>query len=203
MLTEGGKSMDETRSIDMERAESPQDSQKCFQEYVRALLGMGAMISEEYEEIIVDCAEQDISERDLWKMMALYREKGVIKEQGGYPIKFTDWYGQKLRKRVLGLIGKLPLESLGEFRELVAFTASFMTRAEFVCDLLVYLFAEREKGWEREETDKSEYVKFFTEKLMWELNVINQVVEDTSLEGVNRGYVDWLTDRILDGEVMA
>ena len=195
--------MADRQSIDTEKTDSRHGAEKDCEEFVCDLLSDEVAVTEEYEEILADCDKQGMSERDLWQSMALYLQKGVVKEQGSYPPGISDWYGEKLRKRIITLIGKLPSESLEEFRGLVAFTASFLTRVEFVCDLIVYLFAEREKGWEREETDKSEYIQFFTEKLMWELEVITRVAEGTPLESVNGEYVDWLMDRILDGEVMA
>jgi hypothetical protein len=41
------------------------------------------------------------------------------------------------------------------------------------------------------------------QKLMWELDVVLQVMaERPALSQLNEGYVDWLADRILDGEVL-
>ena len=194
--------MADRQSIDTEKTDSRHGAEKDCEEFVCDLLSDEVAVTEEYEEILADCDKQGMSERDLWQSMALYLQKGVVKEQGSYPPGISDWYGEKLRKRIITLIGKLPSESLEEFRGLVAFTASFLTRVEFVCDLIVYLFAEREKGLEREEADRRIYMEFFVQKLMWELEMIRQIGDEKSLRELNGEYVGWLADRILDGEVL-
>ncbi|MBE3039290.1 MAG: hypothetical protein IMZ62_10825 [Chloroflexi bacterium] len=80
--------------------------------------------------------------------------------------------------------------------------ANFLKRVEFVCDLVVYLFAEREKGMEREQADRRVYTEFFVQKLMWELEMIRELGDANALEKLNGEYVGWLSDRILDGEVL-
>jgi len=96
----------------------------------------------------------------------------------------------------------LPAESLQEFSGLVAFTETFLSRVQFVCDLVVYLFAEREKGLEPEGTEGRRYVAFFVQKLMWELDVVSRIAEEQPLSALEGEYFDWLADRILDGEVL-
>lgn len=169
---------------------------------VEELLDGTTSIEEEYERILCDCSKCEMSERQLWQTLALYRKAGVVSEKGTYALELGDGYTQKVRQRILSLIGKIPHESLDEFRGLVAFTSSFLTRVEFICDLVVYLFAEREKGQEREEADRRIYTEFFVQKLMWELERIRQFGEETFLRELDGEYVGWLADRILDGEVL-
>jgi len=179
-----------------------EEEQDCT-EFVRDLLSDAPIREDEYADILQDCDRFGVSERDLWQRMALYLQKGVVTEKVFFDAReLSECYGQKLRRRILALIGKLPQESLEEFRGLMTFTASFLQRVEFLCDLVVYLFAEREKGTEREDSDKGIYIQFFAEKLMWELDVIGQVAEGTALQEVNGKYWQWLEDRIIDGEVL-
>ena len=180
-----------------------QEEQGCT-EFVRDLLNDAAVSEKEYYSILQDCDRFGVSERDLWQRMALYLKKGVTREKGSDPLELGDGPGQKVRKRILTLIGRLPYESLDEFRGLIAFTNSFLKRAEFVCDLVVYLFAEREKGlMTNEEIDTRVYTDFFAGKFFWELEKIRQIGEQTSLKELDEQYVEWLADRILDGEVLA
>jgi hypothetical protein len=180
-----------------------QEEQGCT-EFVRDLLDDAAVSEKEYYSILQDCDRFGVSERDLWQRMALYLKKGVTREKGSDPLELGDGPGQKVRKRILTLIGRLPYESLDEFRGLIAFTNSFLKRAEFVCDLVVYLFAEREKGlMNNQEIDTRVYTDFFAGKFFWELEKIRQIGEQTSLKELDEQYVEWLADRILDGEVLA
>jgi hypothetical protein len=71
-----------------------------------------------------------------------------------------------------------------------------------VCDLLVYLYAEREKGAEPEGTPASLYVDFFAQKLTWELEELQHISHGHPLSELADQYVDWLADRILDGELL-
>lgn len=192
----------ETPRIDNSPFGRPLAREEDCEELVQELLDGETLIAQEYERILCDCSKCEMSERDLWQTLALYRKAGVVSEKGSYSLELSDAYGEKLRQRILTLIGKLPHESLDEFRGLVAFTSSFLKRMEFVCDLVVYLFAEREKGLDREETDRRIYIEFFVQKLMWELEMIRQIGDAKSLRELDGEYVGWLADRILDGEVL-
>jgi hypothetical protein len=192
----------ETRIIDTSMIERLLAKERDCEELVQELLNAEGETGEEYAQILEDCDRCGMSERELWQTMALYRKAGVVSEKGTFPLELGDGLGEKLRKRILTLIGKLPHESLDEFRGLIAFTASFLKRVEFVCDLVVYLFAEREKGLESQETQTRLYTDFFVEKLMWELEMIRQIGDAKSLRELDGEYVGWLADRILDGEVL-
>jgi hypothetical protein len=192
----------ETRTIDASTIEGLLAREKGCEELVQELLDGEAVIEEEYGRILADCHRCGMSERELWQKLSLYRKEGVVSGKGTYPLELDGACDEKLRQRILTLIGKLPHESLDEFRGLVALTANFLKRVEFVCDLVVYLFAEREKGMEREEADRRVYTEFFVQKLMWELEMIRELGDANALEKLNGEYVGWLSDRILDGEVL-
>jgi len=143
-----------------------------------------------------------LNERELWRALAAYRLSGRARGERLICAQLASAHRQKLCERVRLLIGKLPAQSLQEFSGLVAFTETFVSRVQFVCDLVVYLFAEREKGLEPEGTEGRRYVEFFVQKLMWELDVVSRIAEEQPLSALEGEYLDWLTDRILDGEVL-
>ena len=163
----------------------------------------GAAAEPLYDQVLQHCRAQRISERELWRIFALYHADGSI--SGAALLsgeEFARCGDQKLRKRILELIGRLPPESLEDFAGLVAFTSTFAARVQFLCDLLVYLFAEREKGSGGQHSDGRLYTEFFAAKLMWELDVMRRIGEQRPLAELGDEYLDWLTDRILDGEVL-
>jgi len=143
-----------------------------------------------------------LQERDLWRALAAYRLSGRPRGTSLIGAQLSSEHAQKLCERVRLLIGRLPEESLEDFSGLVAFTQTFLSRLQFVCNLVVYLFAEREKGLEPEGTEGRRYVEFFVQKLMWELDVVSRIAEEQPLSALEGEYLDWLMDRILDGEVL-
>ena len=156
------------------------------------------------EELCVRLLQEQpgLEERELWRALATYRLRGRPGGERSIGAELASADRQKLSERVRLLIGRLPVDSLQEFSGLVAFTETFSSRVQFVCDLVVYLFAEREKGPEPEGTEGQRYVAFFVQKLMWELGVVNRIAEEQPLSALEGEYCDWLTDRILDGEVL-
>jgi len=156
------------------------------------------------EELCEQILQQqpELPERQLWRALAAYRQSGRARAGKTLCAQLGSADRQKLWERVRLLIGRLPLESLEEFSGLVAFTEAFASRIQFVCDLLVYLFAEREKGLLPEGTEASVYIQFFVQKLMWELDVVSRIAEQRPLSALEGEYQDWLVDRILDGEVL-
>lgn len=143
-----------------------------------------------------------LQERELWRALAAYRQTGRPSGQRLICAQLSSADRQKLCERVRLLIGRLPAESLQDFSGLVAFTETFLSRVQFVCDLVVYLFAEREKGLEPEGTEGRRYIEFFVQKLMWELDVVSRIAQEQPLSALQGEYLDWLMDRILDGEVL-
>jgi hypothetical protein len=143
-----------------------------------------------------------LEEQQLWRELAASRLKG--RSGGQSPIGAECGWPehQKLRERVRVLIGRLPIGSLEDFWGLVAFTETFSSRVRFVCDLVVYLFAEREKGPEPDCPDAERYLDFFVQKLMWELEVVDRIAHEQPLSALEGEYCQWLWDRILDGEVL-
>lgn len=170
---------------------------------LRQILDGSAAAEQLYPEMLEHCQAQRISERQLWRMLALYRADGSLSTAQLLPSQeLACCHDEKLRRRILALIGRLPAERLDDFAGLVAFTSTFAARVQFVCDLLVYLFAEREKGGEGPQSDGRLYTEFFAGKLMWELDVVRRIAEQRPLAELADEYFDWLTDRILDGEVL-
>ena len=108
---------------------------------------------------------------------------------------------QRFRQRILELIGRLPRESLEDFRALLDFRRFFLARLEYVSDLLVYFFLEREKGLWRESQDSSVYTNYFNHKLFRECNAINEIVAGSAgIEKLYNRYEGWLLDQALDEE---
>ena len=143
-----------------------------------------------------------LKERELWGALVAYRQSGRPRAGSLIGAQLSSAHRQQLGERVRLLIGRLPVESLEDFSGLVAFTETFVSRVQFVCDLVVYLFAEREKGLQPEGTEGRRYIQFFVQKLMWELDVVSRIAEEQPLSALQGEYLDWLTDRILDGEVL-
>ena len=157
--------------------------------------------TEELCEQILD-EQPGLQERELWRALAAYRLSGRPRGERLICAQLSSADRQKLCERVRLLIGRLPAESLQDFSGLVAFTETFLSRVQFVCDLVIYLFAEREKGLHPEGTEGRRYIQFFVQKLMWELDIVSRIAEEQPLSALEGEYCDWLTDRILDGEVL-
>jgi hypothetical protein len=156
------------------------------------------------EELCEQILQQQpgLQERELWRALAAYRYSGRPQGQRSVCAQLSSAHHRELCERVRLLIGRLPVDSLPDFSGLVAFTETFLSRVQFVCDLIVYLFAEREKGLQPERTDGQRYVAFFVQKLMWELDVVSRIAQEQPLSALEGQYLDWLLDRILDGEVL-
>ena len=109
--THGGNGM-ETKKIETTTVvKSLEEEQDCT-EFVRDLLDGAAVNQTEYLAILQDCDRLGLRERELWQRMALYQKKGVIRERGKASEELHDGCGQKMRRRILTLICKLPYESL-------------------------------------------------------------------------------------------
>ena len=158
----------------------------------------------EAEEICEQILQEhpQLGERQLWRALAAYRQSGRPRGATLVCAQLSSTDRRKLSERVRLLIGRLPADSLREFSGLVAFTETFLTRLEFICDLVVYLFAEREKGPQPDGTEGRRYIEFFVQKLMWELDVVSRIGSEQPLSLLEGEYLDWLMDRILDGEVL-
>jgi len=153
-------------------------------------------------EVLQCCNRQGISEQRLWHGLAIYRQSGSLDCPELPWADLTLSSRRKLRRRIAGLIGELPPESLQQFRALVQLSATVADRAQFVCDLVVYLYLEREKGHRWTGSDGRMYAEFFAGKLMWELEMMRQLAEQHPLVHLAEEFGLWLSDRILDGEVL-
>jgi len=148
------------------------------------------------------CRKWGFDESEMWAKLALYRQIGPVDvlfdiEQVGH---FADKQ-QRLRQRIIALIGRLPQESLDDFRSLLDFRRFFLERLEYVSDLLVYFFLEREKGLWRESQDSSVYTNYFNHKLFREFNAINEIVAGSpDIAQLRNRYQSWLLDQALDEE---
>jgi hypothetical protein len=192
---------EESYSIASGNTDSPR-STLGLSELVLQMLEGSREGADRYAEVLQHCRRQGIGERRLWHGLAVYRQTGSLEcpELPWADLMLSS--RQKLHRRIAGLIGELPPESLQEFRALVALSATVAERTQFVCDLVVYLYTEREKGRRWAGSDGRLYGEFFAGKLMWELEVMRQLAERYPLEQLAEEFGAWLSDRILDGEVL-
>lgn len=202
MQYEDDQSIWEPEEIEPVQSDSPPQQEQQAEKLLRKVLDGGSRVEDRYPEILEHCHRQGMSERQLWHGLAISRQTGSVHCPELPWEQLVRCDRKKLRRRILSLIGELPAQSVDEFRGLVAFTATFLGRAEFVCDLLVYLFAERERGAGQQLPDGRRYTEFFVQKLMWELDTVQQIAHRLPLSRLDDEYADWLADRILDGEVL-
>jgi len=158
--------------------------------------------SRKRKRLVKYCRSRGFDESEVWAKLVLYRQYGpadvlFTMEQVGH---FADKQ-QRLRQRIIALIGRLPPESLEDFRALLDFRRFFLERLEYVSDLLVYFFLEREKGLWRESQDSCVYTNYFNHKLFREFNAINEIVAGSAdIEKLRNRYESWLLDQALDEE---
>jgi len=148
------------------------------------------------------CRSRGLEESEMWGKLALYKQGGPLDVL--FTMERVGLFADKqprLRQRIVELIGRLPRESLDDFRALLDFRQYFLERLECVSDLLVYFFLEREKGLWRESEDSSVYTNYFNHKLFREFNAINEIITDsTGVEKLRDAYEGWLLDQALDEE---
>ena len=154
------------------------------------------------ERLLKYCRSRRIEESSMWAKLALYKQGGAddvlfTMERGGY---FADKQ-PRLRQRIVELIGRLPQETVEDFRAVLDFRKVFLERLQYISELLVYFFLEREKGFWRESEDSSVYSHFFNHKLFRESNAINEVAAGSpGVKELRNGYENWLLDQALDEE---
>lgn len=107
-----------------------------------------------------------------------------------------------MRERILTLIDKLPEDTQADFRGLLDFTDLFQDRMLFLCDLILYLFLEREKGSFKSSEDILKYLDFFHQKLFREFEFIQEITQPGSVKNFILEYTGWLADRFLDMEAL-
>ena len=156
------------------------------------------------EEVVRYCRSRGIEESRIWTQLVEYRQEGAPEDdpfdryaQGGV----FHAKRERLRSRIVELIGRLPKETLGDFGALLYFRTQFLQRIEYVCDLVVYFFLEREKGPWRESQCTHVYAGFLRKKLFSELGVIQEsVAGGGDLEYLQDRYAQWIWRRVLDEE---
>ena len=155
------------------------------------------------KEVLQYCAHHQTQEGRVWRKLALFREVGSTERLfEKEPYRYFDLLDEQLREQILVLIKKLPVKTLNDFRQLILFCDRFVERIQFLCDLLLYFFLEREKGAYRETWDMSLYTDFFHNKMFRELEMIHEITERHSFERLNEKYESWLCEKLLDEEVL-
>jgi hypothetical protein len=133
-----------------------------------------------------------------------YRQEGAVGQDPFDPCGQGGLFHSKqerLRGRIVELIGRLPQETLQDFSTLLDFRSSFLRRIEYVCDLAVYFFLEREKGPWRESESTDVYAGFLHKKLISELSVIDEsVLFGGDLKHLQVRYAQAVHKRVLDEE---
>lgn len=141
-------------------------------------------------------------ERLMWHDLALFREAGAIAIiAGNTPHTLFDLKEGRLRARIFSLIRKLPYSSLPDFREFVILTARLIERISFLCTMTIIQFLEREKGLVRESNDIRVYTEYFTNKLFWEMEVLNDLKDEKYMKDFCTKYEEWLCEKVLTEEI--
>ena len=168
------------------------------------ILDASADGQEKRSRLLAYCRNQGLGESSMWERLALYRRHGAAAAAAHRkPYRLFEYKQQRLRQRILALIGELPGSTLGDFSALLSFRRLFLERVEYVSDLLVYFFLEREKGLWRASEDSSVYTAYFNRKLFREFHTINEIVmRSADIEVLQDEYESWLLDQALDEEVV-
>jgi len=156
------------------------------------------------EELVRYCRSRGIEESRIWAQLVEYRREGASDHDPSDPCGqrgLFDSKQERLRGRIVELIGRLPHETLQDFGALLHFRSLFLERIEYVCDLAVYFFLEREKGPWRESAYTDMYTQFLHNKLFSELRVIQEsVVADEGVDDLHVRYAQSMWKRVLDEE---
>ena len=178
------------------------EAQVCLKLFNEILDGPGDA-SQKREQLLEYCRTHEFEESSMWERLALYRQQGPAGLLPGEEQEcLFEYKQQRLRQRILELIGKLPGSTLGDFTALLSFRKQFLERLEYVSELLLYFFLEREKGLWRESQDSSVYTNYFNHKLFREFNEINEIIMASgSIEALRAEYESRLCDQALDEEV--
>jgi len=179
------------------------EAQVCLKLFNEILEGQGDA-SQKREQLLEYCRTKGLEESSMWERLALYRQQGPAGLLPGEEQEcLFEYKQQRLRQRMLELIGKLPGSTLGDFISLLSFRRHFLERVEYVSELLLYFFLEREKGLWRESEDSSVYTTYFNHKLFREFNEINEIIMSSgSIEALQEEYESRLWEQALDEEVV-
>ena len=159
--------------------------------------------TEKRRRLLLWCERNSESEGRIWRELASFSKAGAsgVLCDGGETFAWFDVQDQKVRERILTLIGRLPVETLADFRELVLFTDRFLERIGLMADQLLYVFLEREKGAWRESRDSGAYTDLFVQRVFQETDLVREMEWGDSLAELNERYEDWLSRRSLDAEI--
>ena len=139
------------------------EAQVCLKLFNEILEGQGDA-SQKREQLLEYCRTKGLEESSMWERLALYRQQGPAGLLPGEEQEcLFEYKQQRLRQRMLELIGKLPGSTLGDFISLLSFRKHFLERVEYVSELLLYFFLEREKGLWRESEDSSVYTTYLNQ----------------------------------------
>jgi hypothetical protein len=202
---EGETGMEAQRiSVAEQAAEQRREEAWKREEFFADILESGPPGEVEYGGIEEECRRQGLNRWQLWEGLAVwdYPAQSLTTLGGGLPVGEAEQ--ERMRRRILGLIGRLPQGSKEEFIGLVRLMNCVQQRVEFLCEMMVYLFAEREKGREEGggEVEGKRYTEYFCDKLMWDLSKIQDLGGLHSLAVVEQEYRDWLVDLLMSGEVL-
>jgi len=146
------------------------------------------------------------SERLLWCDLAQYQHDPLAElGKGDLPFGLFDQLTEKMRERIVELLGVLPPQALEDFCSLVVLIERCLERMQFLTDSVLHSFLEREKGEEEQEEDprdRRRYARFWTHKLFRELEVVEDLVDRCPLHLLVEAYEDRLCDRLLEEEVL-
>lgn len=178
------------------------EAQVCLKLFNEILEGQSDA-SQKREQLLEYCRTKGLEESSMWERLALYRQQGPAGLLPGEEQEcLFEYKQQRLRQRILELIGKLPGATLGDFISLLSFRRHFLERVEYVSELFLYFFLEREKGLWRESEDSSVYTTYFNHKLFREFNEINEIIMSSgSIEALQTEYESWLWEQAMDEEV--
>ncbi len=155
------------------------------------------------EEVLNYCRCHSYPEKQVWRRFSVYAQTGEINPALDLKAPlFFDSQTKKMRERILTLIDKLPEDTQADFRNLLDFTDLFQDRMLFLCDLILYLFLEREKGSSNSFEDISKYLDFFHQKLFREFEFIQEITQPGSVKNFILKYTGWLADKFLDMEAL-
>jgi hypothetical protein len=193
----------QSETMDREARAMQLDAMREDLDLYQRLLSRPEESSEKRAALLRYCARQKVGEPEVWWNLAVFREtgaQGLLEEEP--PNCFFDFLDQSLKVQILSEIRKIPLETLEDFRELVSFTLRFLDRAQFLCDFLLHLFLQREKGAYRDSLDMSGYMEFFVQRMFHELDRIHEITNLNLFCDLNRLYEQWLCDKLADEQVL-
>ena len=143
------------------------------------------------------CKEHMVDMKELWKHMSLYKESGLkwlklnINMCNYRRDVFTE-QKEKLGKKIVSLISRLPGEVHGIFRDLLELTDDLLQRMNFITDVIIYCFLEEEKGLALRSEQTSRYINLLIRMIDEEIVILKETVQVDTIAWIKSGYRDWL-----------